>query len=318
MTPGRARVRTLLLGLGLLALALLPPVAALLEQPFYLDLFRRIMIFAIAAVSLDLILGYGGMVSFGHAAYLGIGAYAVGVPAFYGIDSGLVHAALAVGASALAALLIGAVSLRTSGVYFIMITLAFAQMLYYLGISIEEWGGDDGMRLARRSRFGGPLDLADPHVFYYAVLVVLVLVLYAGSRLVDSRFGLVVRAARSNEARARAIGIAPFRYRLVAFALAGSVCGLAGALLANQTEYVTPSYMHWTRSGEIMVMVILGGMGTLVGPVLGAVAFLLLEDVLAAWTVHWQVVLGPLLVLVVLFARRGLYSLLPGGARADG
>jgi branched-chain amino acid transport system permease protein len=316
--PAGSRPRALVLGLGLVALALVPVVAALAQQPFYLDLFRRIMIFAIAAVSLDLVLGYGGMVSFGHAAYLGIGAYAVGVPAFYGIDSGFVHCGLAVAAAAGAALVIGAISLRTSGVYFIMITLAFAQMLYYLSIGIEEWGGDDGMRLARRSRFAGPLDLADPHVFYYVVLGVLVLVLALGGRLVDSRFGMVVRGARSNEVRMGAIGFATFRYRLVAFAIAGGVCGLAGALLANQTEYVTPSYMHWTRSGDIMVMVILGGMGTLVGPVLGAVAFLLLEDVLSAWTVHWQVILGPLLVLVVLFARRGLVSLLPGAPRADG
>jgi branched-chain amino acid transport system permease protein len=318
MPSGGARVRTLLLGLGFVALALLPPVAALVQQPFYLDLFRRIMIFAIAAVSLDLILGYGGLVSFGHAAYLGIGAYAVAVPALYGVENGFVHCGLALVAAGLAALVIGAISLRTSGVYFIMITLAFAQMLYYLGIGIEAWGGDDGMRLARRSRFAGPVDLADPVVFYYVVLAVLAVVLYAGGRLVDSRFGMVVRGARSNEARLRAIGVSPFRYRLVAFVLAGSVCGLAGALLANQTEYLTPSFMHWTRSGEIMVMVILGGMGTLAGPVLGAVAFLLLEDVLAAWTEHWQVILGPLLVLVVLFARRGLYSVLPGASRADG
>ena len=304
--------RALTLTAGFVALALVPPVAALLNQPFYLDLVRRIMIFAIAAVSLDLILGFGGMVSFGHAAYLGIGAYAVAIPAFYGIHSGFVQWPLAVGLSGLVALLIGTVSLRTSGVYFIMITLAFAQMLYYLGISINAWGADDGMRLARRSQFAGGLDLGNATVFYYVVLGLLVLLLWLGHRLIHARFGMVIRAAKSNEPRMRAVGFATFRYKLAAFVLAGAVCGLAGALLTNQTEYLTPSYMHWTRSGDIMVMVILGGMGTLFGPVLGAFVFLLLEDVLAAWTTHWQAVLGPLLVLIVLYARRGLWGLMPG------
>jgi branched-chain amino acid transport system permease protein len=306
-----SRARTLTLVGGLLVLLLVPVVAALADQPFYLDLFRRIMIFAIAAVSLDLILGFGGMVSFGHAAYLGIGAYAVAIPAFYGITSGLVQWTLALVLSGLIALAIGAVSLRTSGVSFIMITLAFAQMLYYLGISINAWGADDGMRLARRSEFG-VVNLANGYVFYYVVLGLLVVLLGLGHRLVNARFGVVIRAAKSNEPRMRAIGFSTFRYKLAAFAIAGAVGGLAGALLTNQTEYLTPSYMHWTRSGEIMVMVILGGMGTLYGPVLGAFAFLLLEDVLSAWTVHWQIVLGPLLILVVLYARRGLYGLLPG------
>jgi branched-chain amino acid transport system permease protein len=310
-----SRARALTLVAGLAILALVPVIAALAHQPFYVDLFRRIMIFAIAAVSLDLILGFGGMVSFGHAAYLGIGAYAVAIPAFYGIHSGLVQWTLAVALSGLAALVIGAVSLRTSGVSFIMITLAFAQMLYYLGISINAWGADDGMRLAWRSQFGPVVDLANPYVFYYVVLGLLVALLWLGHRLIHARFGTVIRAARSNEPRMQAIGFTTFRYKLAAFAIAGAVCGLAGALLANHTEYLTPSYMHWTRSGDIMVMVILGGMGTLFGPVLGAVAFLLLEDILSAWTVHWQIVLGPLLVLVVLYARRGLYGLLPGGGR---
>jgi branched-chain amino acid transport system permease protein len=307
----RSRARTLTLLGGLVVLLLVPVAAALADQPFYLDLFRRIMIFAIAAVGLDLILGFGGMVSFGHAAYLGIGAYAVAIPAFYGITSGFVQWTLALLLAGLIALAIGAVSLRTSGVSFIMITLAFAQMLYYLGISINAWGADDGMRLARRSEFG-VVTLANGYVFYYVVLGLLVGLLALGHRLVNARFGVVIRAAKSNEPRMRAIGFSTFRYKLAAFAIAGAMGGLAGALLTNQTEYLTPSYMHWTRSGEIMVMVILGGMGTLYGPVLGAFAFLLLEDLLSAWTVHWQIVLGPLLVLVVLYARRGLYGLLPG------
>lgn len=310
--------RAIVLAAGCLVLALVPPVAALTNQPFYLDLFRRMMIFAIAAVSLDLILGYGGMVSFGHAAYLGIGAYAVGIPAYHGIENGPLQWTLAVGVSAAVALVIGAISLRTSGVAFIMITLAFAQMLYYLGISLETYGGDNGMRLASRSRFGGPIDLRQPVVFYYVVLAILIALLALGRRLVDSRFGMVIRAAKSNEPRARAIGFSPFRYKLTAFAIAGGVGGLAGALLANQTEYLTPDFMHWTRSGEIMFMVILGGMGTLFGPVVGAVALLLLEDVLSALTEHWQIILGPILVLVVLFAKRGLFGLLVGAEARDG
>jgi branched-chain amino acid transport system permease protein len=295
---------------GLAVLALVPVLASALNQPFYLDLFRRVMIFALAAMSLDLILGFGGMVSLGHAAYLGVGAYAVAIPAVHGIQSGFVQWPLAVASSALVALVIGAISIRTSGVYFIMITLAFAQMLYYLGISIEAYGGDDGLRLPVRSTFAGVLDLYDPYVFYYVVLAILLLAFVFGLRLVDARFGMVIRAVKSNEPRTRAVGFSTFRYKLTAFVLAGALAGLAGALLANQTEYVSPSFMHWTRSGEIMVMVILGGMGTLVGPVLGAVAYLLLEDLLSAWTVHWQMILGPILLLVVLYARRGLAGLL--------
>jgi len=305
-----SRARTVAFVAGLLVLAAVPPVASFFNQPFYLDLVRRIMIFAVAAASLNLILGYGGMVSFGHAAYLGVGGYAVGVLAHYGVVDGFVQWGLAMGASALVALVIGAVSIRTSGVYFIMITLAFTQMLYYLGISIEEFGGDNGMRLAARSRFPG-LDLGDANTFYYVVLAVLVLVLFLGHRLVNSRFGMVIRAARSNEARTRAVGFSPYPYRLAAFVIAGAVCGLAGALLVNHTAYLTPEIMNWTRSGELMFMVILGGMGSVAGPVLGAFALLLLEDLLSGWTAHWQLILGPLLVLSVLFFRRGLAGLLP-------
>ena len=300
--------RALALVLGLALLAAVPPVAALFNQPFYLDLVRRIMIFAIAAASLNLILGYGGMVSFGHAAYLGVGGYAVGVLAHYGIFDGFLQFALAIGASALVALVIGAVSIRASGMYFIMITLAFTQMLYYLGISIAEFGGDDGMRLATRSRFPG-IDLNDASAFYYFVLALLVVVLFLGHRLVNSRFGMVIRAARSNEARTRAIGFSPYPYRLAAFVIAGAVCGLAGALLVNHTAYLTPEFMNWTRSGELMFMVILGGLGSVAGPVLGAFALLALEDLLSGWTPHWQLILGPLLVLSVLFFRRGLAGL---------
>jgi len=307
-----SRTRAIVLASGLLLLAAVPPLAGLLNQPFYLDLVRRIMIFAIAALSLNLILGYGGMISFGHAAYLGVGAYAVGVLAHYGVYNGFLQWTLAIGASALVALVIGAISIRTSGVYFIMITLAFTQMLYYLGISIEEYGGDDGMRLQVKSQFAGLIDLNDANAFYYLVLAILVLALFLGHRLVNSRFGMVIRAARSNEARTRSIGFSPYPYRLAAFVIAGAVCGLAGALLVNHTAYLTPEFMNWTRSGELMFMVILGGMASIAGPVLGAFALLLVEDALSGWTQHWQLILGPLLVLSVLFFRRGLAGLLLG------
>jgi branched-chain amino acid transport system permease protein len=286
-------------------LLVLPPVVLALGQSFYIDLVRRIMIFAIAAVSLNLILGYGGMVSFGHAAYLGIGAYAAGILAFYGLANGWLHFGVAIGASALVALAIGSVSIRTSGIYFIMITLAFTQMLYYLGISLALFGGDDGMRLKTRSRFP-LLDLGDSLQFYYLVLALLVAAVYLTHRIVNSRFGMVLRAAKSNEARSRAIGFSPYGYRLLAFTIAGAMGGLAGALLANHTNYLTPDFMHWTRSGEIMFMVILGGMGTAAGPVAGAFALLFVEELLARWTEHWQVILGPLLVLSVIFFKRGL------------
>ncbi len=311
--------RTAILVAILLLLAAVPPLAAAFGQPFYLDLLRRVMIFAIAAISLNLILGYGGMVSFGHAAYLGIGAYAVGILAHHGVDNGWLQWGLAIGVSGLVAAAIGSVSVRTSGIYFIMITLAFTQMLYYLGISIEEYGGDDGMRLKVRSQFSGLIDLNDPASFYYLVLAILVLSIYLTRRLVNSRFGLVLRAVRSNEARTRAIGVAPYPYRLVAFVLSGALCGLAGALLVNHTAYLTPEFMNWTRSGELMFMVILGGIATTAGPLLGAAGLLLLEDVLQGWSVlpkwvheHWQLYLGVILVLVVLYAKRGLAGLFPG------
>lgn len=293
-------------------LALLPPVATALKQPFYLDLVRRVMIFAIAATSLNLILGYGGLVSFGHAAYLGVGGYAVGILAFHGVHDGWVQWGTAIGASTLVALAIGAVSLRTSGIYFIMITLAFTQMLYYLGVSVEKYGGDDGMRVKTRSQFDGLIDLADPVAFYYLVLAIMLACIYVVYRLANSRFGMVLRAAKSNERRSRAVGFSPYAYRLTAFTIAGAMCGLAGALFANHTAYITPDFMHWTRSGEIMFMLILGGIATTAGPLLGALALLVVETLLAGWTQHWQVILGPLLVLSVLFFRRGLAGMLPG------
>jgi branched-chain amino acid transport system permease protein len=302
----------------LLALALVPAVAGAFGDDFYPDLFTRIMIFAIAAISLDLILGYGGMISFGHAAFLGVGAYAVGIMDHYGIDNGFAQFAVAIGAAAVLALFVGAVSLRTSGVHFIMITLAFAQMVFFLGESLNVYGGDDGMTITRHSQFAGLLNLDNPTILFFFVYALLLLVLWTGGHLVNARFGMVVQGVRSNERRMRALGFPTFRYKLAAFVISGAVCGMAGALFANQTLFVSPAIMQWSRSGEIMMMVILGGMGSLIGPLMGAAVFLMLENVLSGWTEHWQAILGPILLLVVLFARRGLFGLLPERAPGAG
>ncbi|MDA1098849.1 MAG: branched-chain amino acid ABC transporter permease [Proteobacteria bacterium] len=296
--------------------ALVPPLTSIFGQPFYVDLMARIMIFALAAISLDFILGHGGMVSFGHAAYMGIGAYTVGIFSYYGIDNGFIQFPLAIAAAALIGLIFGALSLRTSGVYFIMITLAFAQMLYFLAISLEEFGGDDGMA-ASRSKFAGLIDLNDSNQFYYLVLACLALMLFILHRLVQSRFGMVIRACRTNEKRMQALGFQTYRYKLTAFVIAASMCGLSGALFANLNEFVSPDAMHWTRSGEIMIMVIMGGIGTLIGPVLGATGFLLLEEYLPEWMEmfmtdageHWAIVMGPILIVIVLFGRGGIHAL---------
>ena len=300
------KARLLLWVLAIAVLIALPPVMTVIGQTFYIDLVRRIMILAIAAVSLNLILGYGGMVSFGHAAYLGIGAYAVGILGFYGIFNGWLHLLAAMAASALVALAIGAVSIRTSGIYFIMITLAFTQMLYYLGISLELFGGDDGMRLKSKSQFAGLVDLRDPVQFYYLALALMLLSVFFVFRLVNSRFGMVLRASKSNEGRSRAIGFSPYPYRLTAFVIAGAMCGLAGALYANHTNYIVPGLMSWQQSGDMMFMVILGGIASTAGPVLGTFVLLFVEELLKGWTEHWQVILGPLFILSVIFFRRGL------------
>ena len=291
-------------------LGLVPPVAAAIDQPFYLDLFGRMMVYALAAVSLNVILGYGGLVSFGHAAFLGVGGYAIGILSTGGVHDALIQWPVAVAASAGFAFLTGLVVLRTSGAYFIMITLAFAQMLFFFFNSLELYGGDDGLTLPKRSTLAGIPVFDNATVLYYTIFVFLVAALWLSARLVASRFGTILRGAKSNERRLRALGVSTFRYKLAAYTLAGAVCGLAGALLANETEFVAPSVMHWARSGELIVMVVLGGMGSVFGPLFGAVAFLTLSHFLADLTRHWHIVLGPLLILVVLFARGGIAGFL--------
>ena len=294
------------------ALALQPLIALATGNGFLLVISTRIVIMAIAAVSLNLILGYGGMVSFGHAAYLGIGGYAVGILAQSGIYSGFVQWPVAILASAAFALVIGILSLRTRGVYFIMITLAFAQMIYYVATGLDDYGGDDGLTIYRRSQFGGLIDLSNKAVFYYLCLALLAATVFVIWRLVNSRFGLLIQGARSNDRRMQALGFPTYRYRVVAFVIAGTICGLAGALLANHTDFISPAAMHWMRSGDLIVMVILGGIRSLFGPVFGAIALLVLEEVLSEITEYWQIILGPLFLLVVLYARRGIDGMLGG------
>jgi len=294
----------------LLAFVLLPVYVEVTGSRFLLTLFTRIVILALAAVSLNLILGYGGMMSFGHAAYLGIGGYAVGILAYEGVVSGFVQWPVALLASAFFALVIGALSLRTRGVYFIMITLAFAQMAYYIVAGLARYGGDDGLTIQKRSQFFLPLNLSNKVQFYYICLALLFASMYLVWRIINSRFGMVIRGARSNDTRMRAIGFPTYRYKLICFVIAGTLCGLAGALLANHTDFVSPGMMYWTRSGDLIVMVVLGGMGSTFGPLFGAVALLVLEEVLSGITEYWQIILGPLLLLVVLFARGGIDGLL--------
>ncbi len=318
--------RFVLIAAGTIALAIFPIAAFYWDQTYLISLVARMLIFAIAAASLDLILGYGGMVSFGHAAYIGLGAYAVAVWSKYGIDNGYVQLLSAVVGSALVALAIGAISLRTSGLYFIMITLAFTQMLDYLGISLEPVGGDDGIN-TRRSDFlfftlndnvlGPKQGDRDGIMIYYASFVAMIGTVWFLRRLVNSRFGMTIRGAMSNPVRMQAIGFPTYQYRLAAFVIAGTICGIAGFLFANHQQFLSPVYMNWLRSGEIMIMVILGGMGTIYGAVIGAVGLIALEDALETYIGkdYWMMILGPLMVLVVLFANRGVWSLVPARAR---
>jgi branched-chain amino acid transport system permease protein len=301
----------------LVLLAAVPAVANAADMGFVTSLATRIMIYAIAALSLDLILGYGAMVSFGHAAFVGIGAYAVGIASAHDQWNAAVTFPVAIVAAGAFALLTGAISLRTRGVYFIMITLAFGQMAYFTASSLSDYGGDDGLTMWGRSELFGTTPFEDDTAFYYVVLGCLAGCFLFARAVVGSRFGRVIAGVRENRLRMQAVGFNPYAYQLVAYAIAGMMAGLAGALLANHAEFVSPSYMAWQRSGELIIMVVLGGMGTLHGAILGAIAYLTLEEVLSHWTEHWRVIFGPLLILVVLYARGGLGRLI-GRSGGDG
>jgi branched-chain amino acid transport system permease protein len=306
-------VRNVLVAGLLLFLALVPVYSQVTGNAFMMTLFTRIVILAIAAVSLNLIMGFGGMVSFGHAAYLGISGYAVGILAHEGIGSGFIQWPVALLFCGLFALVTGALSLRTRGIY-------------YVGVSLDRYGADDGLTIYRRSDFGGLINLSNKTTFYYLCFAVLIATCYLVWRLVNSRFGMVIQGARSNIRRMRAIGFPSFRYQLTCFVIAGMLCGLSGILLANHTDFVSPAIMHWTRSGDLIVMAVLGGMGSVLGPVIGAVALLVLEETLphiisvvgqfvtgkpvVAAKEYWALILGPMLLLVVLFARGGIDGLL--------
>ncbi len=300
--------RSWLIPLVLLGMLLVfPPIAQSAGLEFYTGLITKIMIFALAASSLNLILGYGGMVSFGHAAFFGVGAYTSAILTREGVTSAWVIWPTAIVLCALLALLIGAICLRTRGVYFIMITLAFAQMIYFVVVSFKQYGGEDGLR-ARRPDFG-LFELNDT-TLYYLTLAVLAATLYAMARLVNSRFGRVLQALRENETRAAAIGYPVYHYQLVAFVIAGAVAGLAGLLMAHYTQYASPNLLAWQQSGHLMMMVILGGVGQFWGGVLGAFVLLVVEEILQDFTIYWQLGVGLILLLIVLFAPRGIAGLL--------
>jgi branched-chain amino acid transport system permease protein len=293
----------------LLVVALaLPFLLVAADAGFYIGFATRVMIFALAATSLNLIVGQGGMVAFGHAAFFGLGAYVVAILMSHGIDSGWLGWPLAVLVTAAAALPVGLVSLRTRGVYFIMITLAFAQMLYYLVISVRAYGGDDGLPLPRRSSLA-PFDLASDSQFYFVVLACLGFVLVALKRLAASRFGRVLAGIRQNETRMEALGYPVRNLKLACFVIGAALAGLAGALLANQNGLASPNMLYWTQSGTLLVMVILGGVGSRHGGLVGATALLGIEELLAGFTLHGHLYVGLALLAVVLFAPRGISGL---------
>lgn len=293
--------------LGLLILlAIAPLLFSWMDQPFYLGLLNRGLILAIAVLSLNLILGYGGMVSLGHAAYIGIGAYSVGIAAYYDYYNGWLHIALALSISAVFALITGAISLRTKGVYFIMITMAFSQMVYFTFLSMEEYGADDGLVIYQRSEFPGWLSMDGNTQLYYWTFALLLLTLFFIHRLVHARFGKVIIGSKFNETRMQSLGFNTYRYRLTCYVLSAMICSLAGVLLGNFTSFISPDMIGWARSGELIFMVIIGGVSTLFGPLLGTLVFVLLEEFLSKITVYWHLIFGGLLVALVLFGKGGI------------
>jgi branched-chain amino acid transport system permease protein len=290
--------------------AAVPLLAAAVAQSYFIDLATRTMIFAIAALALDLVVGYAGLVSFGHAAFIGIGAYAVGILAAHHLGEALIALPVAVAGSALFAAATGVVCLRTKGAYFIMMTLAFGQMAFFIASSLAPYGGDNGLSIAARDTVAGFALLRSDRVFYYVVLGALAATFLMCRSLVGSRFGRVLRGAQQNPTRMAMIGFKVQLFQLVAYVISGAFGGLSGFLLANSTEFVSPAYMSWQRSGELIVMVILGGVGTLYGAMIGTAIYLFAEEWLSGITENWKVIFGPFLVLLVVFARGGVIGLL--------
>ncbi|HEX2147452.1 MAG TPA: branched-chain amino acid ABC transporter permease [Pseudorhizobium sp.] len=327
MREGIMLTRENLVNLILAALLLAVPMAAnVFGEPFYVTLATRVAILALAAAGLNLALGLGGLVSFGHAAFFGIGGYAAGILATHAFSGDALFLGLsgtnqmpviwlvAMLVAGLVGLLIGTISLRTSGVYFIMITLAFAQMVYYFAISWPAYGGEDGLSILVRNQFPD-VNTMKPVSFFLICYVLLILALGLSALIRGSRFGSALQAARQNEVRVATVGIAPYRIRLTAFAISAAMTGLAGALFADLNRFVSPSMLSWHMSGELIVLIILGGTGRLFGPLAGAALFVILEYVLGGLTERWQFFLGLILLGTVLFARGGLLGLLAGKAR---
>ena len=312
-TTTRRRIVAVLVFLGLLAL---PWGMRLIGQEFYVSFASRVLIMALAATSLNLVIGFGGMVSFGHAAFFGAGAYCVAVLAESGVTSAWLAWPAAIGVAGALALLVGAISLRTRGVYFIMITLAFAQMVFYLVVSLKTWGGDDGLPLLQRSTFGS-FNLKDDNTFYFVALATLSGVLFMLDRIAHSRFGRVIQSIRENEVRMEALGYPVFSFKLVCFALGGALAGLAGALMANQAGLASPNLLHWMQSGILMVMIVIGGVGSVFGGVVGAVLLLVCEEAFVEITPHWQIGLGGILLAVVLWAPLGIAGLFGWGRNRE-
>ena len=292
----------------LLILALAPFIFEWIDQPFYLDLLSRALILVIAVVSLNLILGFGGMVSLGHAAYIGIGAYCVGIPSYYDFYNGWLHLALALSVSAAFALLTGAISLRTKGVYFIMITMAFSQMVYFTFLSLDEYGADDGLVIYSRSEFPAFISMDSSTGLYYWIFALLLASLLFVHRLVNSHFGRVIVGSKFNEQRMQALGFNTYRYRLTCYVISAMMCSLAGMLLGNFNGFISPDMIGWARSGELIFMVIIGGVGTIFGPVVGTIAFVVLEETLSAITIYWHLIFGIMLVALVLFGKGGIHG----------
>ncbi|MDO9278569.1 MAG: branched-chain amino acid ABC transporter permease [Polaromonas sp.] len=286
-------------------LAILPIWTSATDQPYYLTVVARMLIYAIAATALHLALGLGGLASLGHALFVGIGAYCVALPAFHGQSSGWVHIAWAIGSCALVAALTGVISLRTTGLGFLMITLAFAQMGYFIFVSLKQYGGDDGLPVAIPSTFFG-WSLSSANRVYLVAYVFLVLLTWWAARLRKAPFGMVLLAAEQNARRVQALGLPVNRYRLLVYILSGVLCGIAGVLLANLSTYAHPGTFTLQVSGELIVMLVIGGIGYTFGPLIGALSFLLLEELLKGVTDHWMVILGPIIVLVALLGRGGL------------
>jgi branched-chain amino acid transport system permease protein len=300
--------RVVLACLLCLLLVMVPPLTVWLHQGFYLTFATRILIYALAATGLNIVLGYGGLVSMGHSLFIGIGAYAVGISSFHGLTNGWAQLGFALGVTFIVSLVTGAVSLRTRSIAFIMITLAFGQMFYFLAVSLKQYGGDDGLPIDNRSDFGSFLSLDGKFTLYYLCLAILAIVMYLTWRTMNGRFGMVIRGFQSNERRMLAAGYPRMRYQLTAYVASALVCALAGMLLANLTSFASPSYLSWQASGDMLLIVVLGGMATVVGPVVGAIVYLGLEEILSSLTQHWMAIIGPFILVVAVVSARGLWG----------